>query len=423
MTNNLLRSYKEATKDTTLLTTLLFDVYEKITTDPRCQGTKAQASHISGALALVKLRGLDHFKEPSQVQILQRIESHSVSSSIITGSLPSDTLLELRHHLDTALTSPTPLTNLASAISKIMLNYGRLRRESREGILSRSEFIQLSADLDDRFEDLVNGVPANGIPTTTHLTEKSDRCFHGYYHVYAHRNVCTTMNMLRVARIGLNESLLEHYTSIETVYSEELARKAETNITRLVNEILASIPRYTDCSNGAVDRLPPESLKSFTSSTSSSTSTSTAANKSLSHDLSSSKAIGHTKTDAYAWPQILPGQLITPTVKRGSHAHSPRHVTDCHILLWPMYAAGRAKINFNAHDSDAVDFDGVSGGDVGSGSEKGEVKAWILKEFKYMADHFGLRNAEIVRGILEDGESDMDAWEVYGVLGGYAFNA
>jgi hypothetical protein len=79
------------------------------------------------------------------------------------------------------------------------------------------------------------------------------------------------------------------------------------------------------------------------------------------------------------------------------HQHAHDHKTDCYTLIFPLYVAGRSK---------AV---------LGMGN-------WVIKELHHIASHFRIRNAEMLARILEE-EKPVSPWEVYAMLGGYAFIA
>jgi hypothetical protein len=81
-----------------------------------------------------------------------------------------------------------------------------------------------------------------------------------------------------------------------------------------------------------------------------------------------------------------------------SHPHTPNHKLDCYTLIFPLYVAGRSEA---APDN---------------------VKPWVIKQLHYMSGHFDIRNAEVVAQILECNAA-VDQWEVYAMLGGYAFAA
>ena len=47
---------------------------------------------------------------------------------------------------------------------------------------------------------------------------------------------------------------------------------------------------------------------------------------------------------------------------------------------------------------------------------------WVIEQLKYMSNDLGVRNAELVAGILENGK-EVEPWSVYAMLGSYAFVA
>ena len=78
------------------------------------------------------------------------------------------------------------------------------------------------------------------------------------------------------------------------------------------------------------------------------------------------------------------------------HVHTPNHQMECYSLIFPLYIAGR---------SQAIP----------------DVKPWVLEQLHYISSHFCVRNAEIVAGMLERGTDATSPWEVYAMLGSYAF--
>lgn len=354
MTNNMLRSPNEALKDTTLSTVLLLDVYEKFT-DANLKKSESFSSHINGALALVKLRGLDKFQDPSQTQILTRLYYQSVATFVISGLQAADTLVTLRDYLDKNSTTPDHALHLSTT----MIYYTRIIHDFKNRFMSRKEFIKASAALDLKLEKLELDMPPEYKYTTTFLQHNSERAFEQYYHSYTDRMICQIRNFVRIARINLNECLLDYYSSLaEDENNVVLARSAQQNIQKSVHEIFASLPYYTDCNNCARHLLanPPT-----------------------------------------AQPQHQDQQGRRSSIAAlCNHQHTVYHQTDCHMLLLPLYAAGRTRISPKARE-------------------------WVLKELHYLADHFRLPNAEVVAQILE-GDEDMSPWDVYAVLSCYAFD-
>lgn len=81
MTNKALQSPELATKDTTLLAALLLDLFEKITNVTH--HSNSWISHVIGALALVKLRGLENFRGPAALHILMRLSNNLIISKVL----------------------------------------------------------------------------------------------------------------------------------------------------------------------------------------------------------------------------------------------------------------------------------------------------------------------------------------------------
>ncbi len=96
------------------------------------------------------------------------------------------------------------------------------------------------------------------------------------------------------------------------------------------------------------------------------------------------------------------GDNITSDVVRllsiAGHSHSPSQLLDCYILIFPMYVAAHSQ------------------------TYSSTVRAWCVTQLRFMATHFGIRNALFGAQILERG-IDMDPWAVYAGLGSYAFVA
>ena len=94
MTNKALKSPEEARKETTLLASLLLDLFEKITNSiPR--DNKSWTSHVNGALALVKNCGLEHYQNQSELVVLARLSHRYIVNSMATGSVVPDEVVSI----------------------------------------------------------------------------------------------------------------------------------------------------------------------------------------------------------------------------------------------------------------------------------------------------------------------------------------
>ena len=345
MTNKALKCSTEATKDTTLAASLLLDLFEKIT-DSQPWDNKAWTSHMNGALALVRVRGLEKFQEPSGLRILQRMSSNFITSYIASWLPVPDEITAIRDYVGQYSDTPGPMQRY----SDLIIRYASLRSNIRRGVLREDEYIEAFKELDTGLQGVECDMPVSWQYTIMPLKNTSDRIFGFYYDSYPHRNICLAWNILRAVRFLLNETLARHYLALPTdENSSAVVRSALQNIKTLTKKICASVPQYIDCDGVARSRLPtsekPESL-----------------------------GCGSHKT---------------------GHLHTPNHQADCYTLLLPLYIAGRAETD-------------------------PEVRPWVVKQLHYIGSHFYIRNAEVIAQLLEQA-TDVCPWQVYAMLGSYAF--
>jgi hypothetical protein len=346
MTNRALNSPKEVIKESTLLASLLLDLFEKIT-NSKPLGNKSWTSHIYGALALVKLRGLKKFHEASEFHVLIRLINHYIASSVANATCPPEELLVLRDYVGNNLNYEEHTLR----VSDLTIEYARLRNGFRTSAFSDDEYVRSSQELDLKLEALDQNMPPVWQYSTTLVEKHSDRIFNHHYHSYPHRNICYARNFLRVVRILLNETLFEGYLASSAGEGyKALFGGAFDNIDTKAREICASVPQYTDCDGPARGRLP-----------------------------------------------ISQNSELLNSDPRLGHSHTLHHQAECYSLIWPLYAAGRSKVD-------------------------PDVRSWVIKQLHYIGCHFSIRNAEVVAQILE-GEKDVCPWDVYAMLGSYAFNA
>ena len=355
LTNKSLDPSKKTTTDTVLLTSLLLDLFEKIT-DSASRNNKSWTSHLRGALALVRLRGLEQFQTLTELRVLVRLSSHYIISCVASDSSVPDDMIAIRNYVEKCLNFKEPVLRL----SNLMIQYADARCKFRRGILSDDEYIKISMELDLKSQAIALDMPPSWQYSTTLLDRKSNRNFDLHFDSYPHRNICQAWNILRLIRILLNESLIEHYllSPMDSKYLP-LINVAHENIETLAREICASVPQYLDCDGPARQRLAtPKMLE-------------------------------------------LPDQTQVRILDHGhkglSHPHTPSHQADCYTIIFPLYAAGRSKAVSN-------------------------IRLWAIEQLHYISNHFGIRHAEVVTQILER-QIDVSSWKVYAMLGSYAFLA
>jgi hypothetical protein len=342
MTSKALQHPEEAAQDTTLLASLLLDLFEKITSK-ETQRDESWLGHVNGALALVKLRGLEQFQDTSAIRILVRFSTHFLISCVASETQVPQELNELRAHAGKYMNTSDPKWRL----SDFMVLYANLHNDIRQGFLYFEERLSRSLGLDAKLHALALDMPPSWQYKSCITYVESDMIFNHRVDYYNERHITQTCNVLRLIRILLNQYILEQCleaTSTSTEISTDstitigtcplLIQTSKDNIETLATEVFASVPQYTDCSFAA---------------------------------------------------------------GRTPHAHSPSDNLNCYTLIFPLYCAARSRVS-------------------------SEQRGWATKQLHYMGSHFGIRNAELVAGILDEG-TDITPWAVYAMLGSYAFAA
>jgi len=339
LTAKALQCPEVATKQTTLLTSLLLDLFEKITFDePR--HISSWTSHVKGALSLVNLRGVEQFQDNSSIRVLNRLSTNLLITCVASESPVPRELLELRAHAEKYINIDDPKWHL----SNYMIEYARLRSEILYGRISVSDVAPLANILESKLHAFELSMPTEWQYTSESLAPESEHIFNRQSDMYPDRQVKQTRNVVRLVRILLNKLVVKHCGS----HSEDisLAITANDNIDVLANEICASVPQYTYCV--------------------------------------SEQQVASTESK-------LPDRR---SVER--HTHSPEQALDCYTLIFPLYVVGQS---------------------IRSATP---LKSWVIDQLHHMGSHFGIKNAEMVAKILEQG-ADVDPWAVYAMLGSYAF--
>lgn len=296
MTNKALQSPELAAKDTTLLASLLLDLFEK-TTNGEQRHAQSWTGHVNGALALVRLRGLEQFQDPSTLRALVRLSTNLLISCVASDAPVPDELNALRAYAGIHLNAADPKWRL----SNLMVHYANLRSDIRRRRLSTADCISISIELDQTLQALALDMPPSWQYKTTFLDGDSKRIYNHHFDSYPDRHATQTWNVLRLVRVLLNEYILQHCLAPAGDLTADArllrARTANDNIETLACEICASAPQYVDCLRAArANRSPP------------------------------------------------PEDSTPPeTVDRADHLHSPSQILDCYTLIFPLYVAGRSR--------------------------------------------------------------------------------
>jgi hypothetical protein len=310
MTNKALQSPQVAVKDTTLLASLLLDLFEKITNNER-RHIQSWTGHVNGALALVRLRGLEQFQDPSTLRALVRLSTNLLISCVASDAPAPDELNELRAHARKYLDVRDPKWRL----SDLMVHYANLRSDIRRGHLSIDDCISTSIDLDRKLQTLTLDMPPSWQHKTTIIDSESERIYNRHFDTYPDRHVTQTRNVLRLVRVLLNEYILENCPpptgALTAAPPSPSSRIAHNNINTLASEICASAPQYVDCLGASA----------------------------------AAAAAAATARDSPPMPAPSASpEPVDSTLGRASHQqHSPSQILDCYTLIFPLYIAGWSK--------------------------------------------------------------------------------
>ena len=244
-TGKALQSPELATKESTMLSMMLLDLYEKITTrEPQYDG--AWAAHIKGALSLVQLRGDEQYRNPDGLRMLVRLSTNILISCVVSDRPVPEEVFALR----SAATSPSAETaDPKWRESELMVKYARLNSQVKHNLLSDDEIVWAATDLDTQFLTFSRQASSSWQHKTVHVDEKSVHHYEAYHYIYTDEQIGQIWNALRLTRILLCELILSHCPKLPIdpasgSSQSSLEYYATTTIDQISRDICATIPQY-----------------------------------------------------------------------------------------------------------------------------------------------------------------------------------
>ncbi|KAH7390348.1 hypothetical protein BKA64DRAFT_580217 [Cadophora sp. MPI-SDFR-AT-0126] len=290
--NKALGSQVDAVKDSTLQAVLLIAIW-KITAGSQQQLLEEWRHHMHGTAALLKLRGRAQLGSPTSFKLFMHASTQVIVSCYHRNLPVPQEILELRQEAFTMIGND-PFCRYLQAIDDFI----NFRSLIRSGYLSDPETIITSALLIDReLSQIFSSVPADWIYETTIISIDQDIVFERSYDIYYDYCVAQIWNIMRTARIILNETICLQLTHLDASWPGfESQFQASADIcSRMCGAILRSVPQHL----GFVSRVPFQDTS-----------------------LPSSKT-------------LLSG---TPLTMNKSH----RVIISSWFLLWPLYTAAAA---------------------------------------------------------------------------------
>ncbi|KAF2646095.1 putative C6 transcription factor [Massarina eburnea CBS 473.64] len=252
--NTALQDTSTAREATTLDASLLLDLFEKLT-KPASISDETQRAHIDGALALVKLRGLEHFNDVPGLRTLTRLALNALVCSISQNHTVPAEVFDIREHLEKFVDTKDPKFRATG----VTLQVTNLMSEIENGNLSPRDKIKKSTKLDEEFAQISHEASPYWTYRRVYISAggRSDRILDDFYDVYDSRMTTQMWNVLRLTRILLCEGIMEASSAAHDEESFQYSQRAATVIETSIREICASVPQMTDCGGAARHKLPP----------------------------------------------------------------------------------------------------------------------------------------------------------------------
>ncbi|TGO50732.1 hypothetical protein BCON_0177g00080 [Botryotinia convoluta] len=279
--SKVLASPETSKEMTTLFTTLLLDLFEKLsTTQPF--GNRGWSSHLRGALAISEKCGGQFTTSSTAMRAFTRLSTNLLITSLAAGTALPSGFFRLQEYLEKSPSIDVP-RNPKWQLSKIMAQYVNLQSNIQNGKRARESSLREARELDSI---LKNFSDRDVRIKQTFRTLPSRMVYGNVYYSYPDRHSTQTWNVVRLAHVLVVNFLVSNATT-EMDRSQYL-----TKVNEIASDICASVPQYLDCV-GAV------------------------------------KSLG----------QI---DLMHPVVTSHNSctSHTPSHRLACYTLIFPLYVAG-----------------------------------------------------------------------------------
>ena len=247
-TNRAIQDPIRVRKDDTLLAVLLLGLYEVMTctTQPNMC---LWENHINGAMALVRLRGVQQMQSRLGIRLLSQatasvaISAHR-SKSEAPKELTSFVALGLQYANKGDPSWNFRLISIRSANFRAAIEQGSLR--------DPDVIIATAMEIDQDFVTLSRKLPPSWQYEVHHVEQADSHVlYEGTYHLYAVYGIAHGLNAWRVSRLQVNESIWEQLFRHDTLLLSSqdratLISRVESTITGLCSEICATVPQYVE---------------------------------------------------------------------------------------------------------------------------------------------------------------------------------
>ncbi len=249
LTNEALRSPTDAKKDSTLLAIMILGIFE-IATGCNQKSLQAWAEHVSGAAALLSLRGMERLRTIADRRMFAQVCTNIVTSCI-QRRLPIPThIIELRAQIAKHI----PQLDPGWCFLESMIAFANFRSETGRGIISDPQAILSKAmKIDGEVQAMFLYAPPEWQYEIVFTDDTDCRIHNGSYHVYYDYWVFQLWNGMRTTRILLNEQIREVILAglsskpplfLGPEYTAQVQISTDV-ILQMQADILATVPQHT----------------------------------------------------------------------------------------------------------------------------------------------------------------------------------
>ncbi|KAG4439020.1 hypothetical protein IFR05_005484 [Cadophora sp. M221] len=240
-----LRTIEGAKSDQTIIAIMLLGLRHSMETWTR---------HITGASALLQLRGKEQLRTPIGYHLFIHLRTQVITNCIQRHAMIPAIISEWSQDLDFETAEQAAATTLAN----LAIRYCNLRASmsSFRDYSDPERIISTACALDMEYDIWARTCPLQYIYQTVTLSERSDEVFSDHYHVYSSIWIAAIWNNYRSARILVNELILDQLGYLyqtnpdlgllweDHCFYENQILTSNSTLLQLCHDICASVPYF-----------------------------------------------------------------------------------------------------------------------------------------------------------------------------------
>ncbi|GKZ33737.1 hypothetical protein AbraIFM66950_003769 [Aspergillus brasiliensis] len=241
---------QQAKNNATLAAVLMLAIYEVITS----RGSRFidnWTNHISGAAALLELRGVEQLQDPDGLQLFLQLRYQIIISCLQREAHVPDSVL---HCVKVAIFLRPHAEAYGDQLINIMGRLANLRADIKEKILTdRKKILEsayaIEAELMSWLMSLPDNFPYATIEDPWPTLNWGPKPYNNIYHVYTDFWICNSWNQYRVARIIVSDLILTCIRELNAgsplpadlvTHTSQIRNTAR----QLASDVCASVPYY-----------------------------------------------------------------------------------------------------------------------------------------------------------------------------------